>query len=583
MTTEDDVPWWRQPGSGIEEENWPFFEDFRKFLWLVWLHLGLPPPTTRQYQIARYLQVGPKRAILQAFRGVGKSWITSALVCWLLMRNPQLKILVVSATKLRADDFTTFTLRLIQELEILAFLRPRDEQRNSKIHFDVGPARPDHSPSVKSVGITGQISGSRADVVIPDDVEVPNNSATVAMRDKLAESIKEFDAVLKPGGRVIYLGTPQTEDSIYGKLQERGYTTRIYPARYPNEKLREVYGPRLAPEIGAELDANPKLEGKTTEPLRFTDLDLAEREASYGRSGFALQFMLDTSLSDENRYPLKLSDLIVMDMNPTMAPENPIWAKEPHLVITELQSVGMHGDRFYRPLLHQGAWVPYTGSVMAIDPSGLGGNELAYAVVKMLNTRLYAPAFGGLLGGYKDENLTKLAEIARDNAVNHVVIEGNFGDGMFTKLLMPFLQRIHPVTVEDVKHSTQKERRIIDTLEPVMNQHRLIVDRAAVEADFQSTAHLPPEQGLRYQMFYQMTRITKDRGSLLMDDRLDALAIAVAYWVEQMDRDIKKLMDKRQGDLLRQEIANVHKAIKSGLAVVFGHLPGGPKSPFGRR
>ena len=80
--------------------------DFRKFLFVIWKHLNLPDPTVVQYDIARKLQHGEKRMIIQAFRGVGKSWITSAYVVWLLYMNPQLNILVVSASKSRSDDFT---------------------------------------------------------------------------------------------------------------------------------------------------------------------------------------------------------------------------------------------------------------------------------------------------------------------------------------------------------------------------------------------------------------------------------------------------------------------------------------------
>lgn len=294
----------------------PLKADFRNFLWMVWQHLGLPKPTPVQYDIAQFLQKGPRRSVIEAFRGVGKSWVTSAFVCWLLYCNPQLKIMVVSASKNRADDFSTFTLRLINDIELLNFLRPRDDQRSSKIAFDVGPAKPDHSPSVKSVGITGQLTGSRADYIIADDIEVVGNSATQALRDKLGELVKEFDAVLKPGGRVIYLGTPQCEQSLYNSLPERGYVVRIWPARYPTADKREKYGAKLAPFIANILDKHPHLEGHSTDPDRFSDEDLMEREMSYGRSGFALQFQLDTSLSDADRYPLRLRDLVVLPLIP---------------------------------------------------------------------------------------------------------------------------------------------------------------------------------------------------------------------------------------------------------------------------
>lgn len=144
-------------------------KDFRNFLFLVWQHLQLPPPTPIQYEIAEWIQHGPKRQILEAFRGVGKSWITSAYVLWMLLNDPQWKFLVVSASKQRADDFSTFTLRLIYEMPVLAHLIPKDDQRNSKIAFDVAPARAAHAPSVKSVGIFGQLTGGRANHIVADD------------------------------------------------------------------------------------------------------------------------------------------------------------------------------------------------------------------------------------------------------------------------------------------------------------------------------------------------------------------------------------------------------------------------------
>ena len=89
-------------------------DDFRAFLWYIWKCLNLPTPTAVQYDIAMYLQHGDKRRIIEAFRGVGKSWITAAYVLWLLYRDPQHRIMVVSANKERADAFSIFTKRLIE-------------------------------------------------------------------------------------------------------------------------------------------------------------------------------------------------------------------------------------------------------------------------------------------------------------------------------------------------------------------------------------------------------------------------------------------------------------------------------------
>lgn len=213
-------------------------KDFRNFLFVVWKHLNLPDPTPIQYDIADYMQHGPKRSVVEAFRGVGKSWICSAYVVHQLLLDPSKNFLVVSASKTRSDDFSTFTLRIIREIPLLNSLLPKDGQRFSKVSFDVGLAPPAHAPSVKSLGITSQLTGSRADVIVADDIEVPNNSQTQGMRDKLDEQVKEFEAILKPldSSKILFLGTPQCEDSIYNKLRNRGYSLKIWPSEYVTEK-----------------------------------------------------------------------------------------------------------------------------------------------------------------------------------------------------------------------------------------------------------------------------------------------------------------------------------------------------------
>lgn len=541
--------------------------DFRVFAFLIWLHLNLPRPTDVQYDIASYLQHGPRRSVIEAFRGVGKSWLTSAFVCWLLLKNPQTKILVVSASKDRADQFSTFVKRLIAEVPLLQHLCPAPGQRDSMIAFDVGPATPDHSPSVKSVGITGQLAGSRADVLIADDVEVPNNSQTQTMRDRLSESVKEFDAILKPGGRIIYLGTPQTEMSLYNQLPERGYEIRVWPALYPEANKIDSYKGTLAPMVLKALAADPTLVGKTTDAQRFSNEDLMERRMSYGRAGFALQFMLDTSLSDGDKYPLKISDLIVMSLNDSLGNTKLAWANDPAGVINDLPNVALTGDKYYRPMWRSEDMTEYTGAVMFIDPSGRGQDETGYAVTKQLMGNIFLMDAGGLRMGYSPESLEALAMIAKKHQVKLIQVESNFGDGMYTELLKPVLGRIYPCSVEEVRATGQKELRIIDTLEPVMSSHKLVVDQRLIERDYRSA-----ETDIKYSLFYQMTRITKDRGALAHDDRLDAVEGAVRYWTKAMARDNDKANAQHRDKLLQKELKGFAKN-------VFGFPKNKPSKP----
>jgi hypothetical protein len=533
----------------------PLKADFRNFLYAIWKHLGLPDPTPIQYDIALYLQHGPRREVIEAFRGVGKSWITTAFVLWLLYCDAQLKIMVVSANATKANEFSTFAKQLINEVPFLSHLKPNHDQRTSMLAFDVGPAKPDQSPSVKSVGITGQLTGSRADVIVADDIEVPHNSDTQGKRERILELIKEFDAVLKPNGRVVYLGTPQTEQTIYNTLPDRGYTIRIWPARFPGSDHR--YGNRLAPYIVKALEAGATA-GKTTDPARFSDEDLAERELSYGRSGFALQFQLDTSLSDLDKHPLKLADLVVYPLDPFRAPIDLVWASSPELVCNDLPNVGLVGDRLFRPAWVSEQFAPYEGVIMWVDPSGRGKDETSYAVVKLLHGRLFLTAAGGFVGGYDDKTLEAILRAAKKHHVPKILVEPNFGGGMFTMLLKSKAQNFMEVSIEDGDWSTvSKEQRIVDILEPVLNQHRLVVCPSVIESDYNSVVGVqgyPQERAAYYRLFYQLARMVRAKGALAQDDRLDALAGAVSYWTKHLARDTERAALDHKESIFMQEL-----------------------------
>lgn len=523
-------------------------EDFRVFLFIVWDAVGLPEPTPVQYDIANCLQHLPNdRFIIQGFRGVAKSFISCAFCVWSLWRDPQLKIEIVSASKDRADANAVFIRNIIRTIDFLEHLLPRKGQRDTQNQFDVGEAVPDISPSVKSVGITGQITGSRADILLADDVEIPNNSGTQVQRDKLGEAVKEFDAIIKPEGNIIYLGTPQNEMSLYNELQQRGYHTRIWTVMYPETGAeREFYGDRLAKLIADRYDSNPELwAGKPTDPKRFNEEEIYKRRLSYGKAGFALQFMLNTNLSDVEKYPLKVADLIVSSLDPEEASLTYSWSNERMHRLADVPCVALKGDYYHEPNSRSTETVHYTGCCMAIDPSGRGKDETAYAVIKYLNGYLFLVEVGGFRDGYSDSVLQQLANKAKYHGVNEIVIEGNFGDGMFTKLFTPVVIRTHPCAISEVKNYTQKEARIIDTLEPVMMRHKLIVNTQVIIDDFAIY-----EMNQQYSLFYQLTRLSRDRGSLAHDDRLDAVTMAVKYWLDQMDRDEQVGMN----DLMEQQL-----------------------------
>jgi hypothetical protein len=522
--------------------------DFKLFLQALWAELDLPSPTRAQYAIADYLQHGPKRLQIQAFRGVGKSWITGAFVLWTLFNNPEKKIMIISASKERADNMSIFLQKLIIETPWLNHLQPKsDDARWSRISFDV-QCSPHQAPSVKSVGITGQLTGSRADLMILDDIEVPGNSMTELMREKLLQLCTEAESILTPknDSRIMYLGTPQTVFTVYRKLAERNYRPFVWPARVPR-KLSNYEG-LLAPQLQEVIDngADP---WSVTDPDRFDHEDLIEREASMGRSNFMLQFMLDTSLSDAEKFPLKMADLIVTSVNPKSAPDSVIWCSDPKNVIKDLPTVGLPGDYFYSPMQLQGDWGDYTETICSVDPSGRGSDETAAAFISQRNGYLYLHEVSAYRDGYSDNTLLDILRRCKKYNVTKLVIETNFGDGIVAELFKKhLLQTKQGIDVEEVRANVRKEDRIIDALEPVLNQHRLIVNRSVVEWDFKSNPDEAPEKRLLYMLFYQMSRMCRERGAVRHDDRIDCLAQGIKYFTDAMGISAQEVIKERKRD-----------------------------------
>ena len=522
--------------------------DFKLFLQALWQQLDLPSPTRAQYAIADYLQHGPKRLQIQAFRGVGKSWITGAFVLWTLFKDPEKKIMIISASKERADNMSIFLQKLIIETPWLNHLQPKsDDARWSRISFDV-QCSPHQAPSVKSVGITGQLTGSRADLMILDDIEVPGNSMTELMREKLLQLCTEAESILTPkkDSRICYLGTPQTSFTVYNKLAERSYKPFVWPARYP-KKVSQYEG-LLAPQIVGDMDNGAEPWG-VTDPDRFGDEDLIEREASMGRSNFMLQFMLDTSLSDAEKFPLKMADLVVTSVNPTTAPEAVVWCSDPANLLKELPTVGLPGDYFYSPMQLQGEWNPYTETICSVDPSGRGTDETAAAFISQRNGFLYLHEMRAYRDGYSDKTLLDILRGCKKFGVTKLLIETNFGDGIVGELFRKHLQQTkQAIDIEEVRANVRKEDRIIDSLEPVLNQHRLVVNRSVIDWDYNSNKDAAPEERLLYMLFYQMSRMCREKGAVKHDDRLDCLAQGVKYFTDALAISANQAMIERRRD-----------------------------------
>jgi len=379
---------------------------------------------------------------------------------------------------------------------------------------------------------------------------------TELMREKLLQLCTEAESILTPkdDSRIMYLGTPQTTFTVYRKLSERNYRPFVWPARYPKDIT--PYEGLIAPQLQADLDEGAQA-WEPTDPDRFDSEDLQEREASMGRSNYMLQFQLDTTLSDAEKFPLKMADLVVTSVNPTEGPDNVIWCSDPRNVLKDLPTVGLPGDYFYSPMQLQGEWTPYQETICAVDPSGRGTDETAACYISQKNGFLYLHEVRAYRDGYSDSTLLDILKGCKKYKANTLVVETNFGDGIVSELFKKHIQQTKQrILIDEVRANVRKEDRIIDSLEPILNQHRLVVNKSVIDWDYRSNPEAAPEQRLLYMLFYQMSRMCRMKYAVKHDDRLDCLAMGVKYFTDALSISAQEQINLRKreewDDILEQ-------------------------------
>lgn len=193
---------------------------------------------------------------------------------------------------------------------------------------------------------------------------------------------------------------------------------------------------------------------------------------------------------------------------------------------------------------------PYERKIMTIDTSGRGPDETTYSIGGTLNGNIFCLKNRGLAGaggnGYDDEVLMEIVNNAKKFGVKLIVIESNYGDGMFTKLLTPFVQKHYPCTIEERVAKGQKEVRIIETLEPIMSARKLIMNLSIINEDIATLPKAAIEsQRISYSLIHQMARITRDTNSLGHDDRLDSLELLCRELSDALEIDNVRADDAR--------------------------------------
>lgn len=528
---------------------------FSEFAYVGMRFLGFTL-TDMQADIAEYMQNGPRKRMVAAQRGEAKSTLAALYAVWRLIQDQSCRILIVSGAEKQASDVANLIIRMIETWPILCYLKadPTRGDRTSfegyDVHCDLKPL--EKSASVACVGITASLQGKRADLLIPDDIETTKNGLTQTQREQLLMISKDFAAICTHGD-TLYLGTPQTKDSIYKTLPGRGFEVRVWPGRIPSIEMEERYGSTLAPYIHKLIEQGYKRSGfgvdgtlgQSTDTGRYSDEDLIEKELDFGPEGFQLQYMLDTTLSDMMRTRIKLSDMMVYSGSLDSTPETFSYIAD-RRYLYQHEHEGILGQQMYSPAFYGEMHLPFQHKVLVVDPAGCGGDEISYAAGGAGNSYIHLFSVGGYQGGVSTENIDKLIDLCIEMDIPDMVVESNMGHGTVSMLILNRLRerRIAGIGVRDINNTTQKERRIIDTISPITRRHRLVVHERAIQDDIQACMTYSRDRRWLYSAFAQLAGITYDRGSLAKDDRADAVAMLVAVLNGHLVEDEKVVTER---------------------------------------
>ncbi|QOE32112.1 terminase large subunit [Rhizobium phage Palo] len=517
--------------------------------------------TEVQQDIGEWVAYGPQYRMVQAQRGQAKTTITAAYAVWRCIHNPATRVLIISAGSDMATEIANWIIQIINGMPELECLRPdraagdRESVSAFDIHYSL--KGPEKSPSVACVGITSNLQGKRADVLIADDVESAKNSQTQTQQARLKHLTLDFTSICS-NGDIIWLGTPQNIDSIYNGLPGRGTQIRIWPGRYPTEKEEADYEGFLAPMVADRVRANPSLRtgggpagdrGKPIDPVLLDEQALTKKEIDQGPSYFQLQHMLSTKLADADRYPLKTSQIRFcgFEAERMLAPMTIPFVRTNENEIKMPDGFPIK-DKFYR-VQHAEDFGQLQGPYMYVDPGGgfFFKQKTAYDITAFCGGRVYVLASGGVKGGLDPEVFLPLTAVAIKWRVRMVHIEQNFGNGALRQVWQPILQKAAleagiQIGMEDVWESGQKELRIIDILEPLLGAGKLVMSEDMILQDWNSIQKYPSELRGTYSLFWQLARITREKKALIHEDKLDALAGAVRMWIDAVSQDDAKLV-----------------------------------------
>lgn len=545
--------------------------DFSLFQDMLWQWRGFKPATTGQKILAHELQYGPSRQVISMGRGIGKSDSTKAYVLWRLLRNDDRdeRIIIISATKPLAHQFSRFLLQTLRDCPFLQHLAPQGDQLQSTEMFDIAGAT--MSPSVRCLGITSQVTGSRASLIVYDDCETSASAGSDVKREYTLHQMQEAEAVLVPpnegDSRVIVLGTPHTTLSMYRTLDyDRGYSRMIFPAQYPSLDKLDRYDGRLHHSIYDDLKSGKARPGDSTDE-RFSLETLAEKRRGMTSDYYQLQYLLDTTASDESKYQIKLRDLIVEPLG------EEVYAVYSHCndernLITGIDIQAQPGDRLYRALQTSGELEPFTETIVSVDPASEGSDETVAVVMSQHRGNIFIRDILGIRGnkqaGSSRDTLRAIVNLAKKYKAGKLLVETNLGGSSFMELLKREVAEAKGnIAVDGVRVFSNKENRIIDAVAPISQRHSLIVDPKVFRADSEDNRDIPESKRIAYYLSRQMSFMCRERGAVAHDDRIDAIAQGCIYFNDAIAQSASLQLhekNRRELDARNEALTNYGKS-----------------------
>ncbi len=168
--------------------------------------------------------------------------ITVDYVTWMVARNPNFRVLIVSQTQRLAADFLyaikqRLTHPVYEELQSayaagVGFNSKTASWQATRVTFgDELRESSEKDPNIEAVGIGGQIYGKRADMIIVDDAVTLSNANDFERQIKwLTQDVRSR---LNPTGKLIIIGTRVASVDLYRELrQEDRYPGGLVPWTY---------------------------------------------------------------------------------------------------------------------------------------------------------------------------------------------------------------------------------------------------------------------------------------------------------------------------------------------------------------